>query len=156
FHGREKQGMTFWGFKKIPGMILLLWIFGVAVPAFSQVSVCFDGECFYPELAETSEQKQKGLMGREKLEEREGMLFVYDRDIRPAFWMKGMKIPLDFLWLDDGGKVVDLHQDIQPCGEECPSIVSRYPLQYVLEIPAGTVSRTGIEIGDTAVINWGA
>ncbi len=149
--------MTFWAFKRglVPAFFSSLLLIAFAGSAFSQASVCFQEGCFYPEVAKTAVQKQNGLMGRKQLGDAEGMLFVYDSEIRPAFWMKNMLIPLDFVWLDRKGQVVDLHRDVPPCGKECPSIVSRAPLTYVLEIPAGTVQKSGIEIGDHAVIQLG-
>jgi len=149
--------MIFSVFKRIERGVLtsFFFAFGFCGIVFAQASVCFDQNCFYPEVAETAAQKQKGLMGRESLAKNEGMLFVYDKNVRPAFWMKNVRMALDFVWLDDQGVVVDLHQDIPPCGETCPSIVSRHPLKYVLEVTAGTAQKSGIEIGDRAVIKLG-
>ena len=149
--------MIFWAFKRF-------WVFGLAVAVLlcsfagisnAQDSVCFGASCFYPEVAETAPQKQKGLMGRESLAENEGMFFVYDEDVRPAFWMKNMRIALDFVWIDREGRVVDIHQGVPPCGQNCPSIVSRQSLRYVLEVPSGAVEKAGIKIGDQALIKLG-
>lgn len=149
--------MIFWGFKQFPIFVFAIGCFicGSTSLVYAQTSVCFESDCFYPELAQTAVQKEKGLMGREQLTENGGMLFIYDQDIRPAFWMKNMRIALDFVWLDHEARVVDLHQAVLPCAQDCPSIVSRYPVKYVLEISAGSVEKQGIEIGDHAVIKLG-
>lgn len=149
--------MTFWGFRQFRVFVFAAsWLIcGSVVFAYAQTSVCFGSDCFYPELAKTASQKEKGLMGRDQLADDGGMLFVYDQEIRPAFWMKNMRIPLDFVWMDHESKVVDLHQSVLPCDRDCPSIVSRHPLKYVLEIPAGSAEKRGIEIGDHAVIKLG-
>jgi len=149
--------MIFLGFRQFWFLVFTAgWLIcGSPVLAYAQASVCFGSDCFYPEIAQTASQKEKGLMGREQLAENGGMLFVYDQEIRPAFWMKNMRIPLDFVWIDRNARVVDLHPSVLPCGQDCPSIVSRYPLKYVLEIPAGSAEKRGIEIGDHAVIKMG-
>src|SRR5258708_1273172 len=51
-------------------------------------------------LADTNEKRSKGLSGISNLPGNEGMLFVFDsKNISPSFWMKGMEIPLDFIWI---------------------------------------------------------
>lgn len=68
--------------------------------------VCFNENCFTVELAQTDEQRQTGLMGREQLDKDKGMLFVYDEDGIYTFWMKNTLIPLDMIWIDSNGTVV--------------------------------------------------
>ena len=63
------------------------------------------------EVAVTAEQKSRGLAGRENLAEGEGMMFVFDQPGQYGFWMKGMKFPLDFVWIADN-KVVEITEDI--------------------------------------------
>lgn len=149
--------MSFWGFKQFRFFVFAgVWLLCSPVAfSYAQTAVCFGASCFYPEVAQTMSQKEKGLMGRDQLAEDGGMLFVYDQEIRPAFWMKNMRMALDFIWISEKGQVVDIHQEVPPCGQDCPSIVSRYPLKYVLEISAGTVEKIGIEIGDHALIKLG-
>ena len=44
------------------------------------------------ELALTNEDRQKGLMGREILNDNDGMLFVFENEEKHEFWMKNMII----------------------------------------------------------------
>lgn len=97
------------------------------------------------EIANTPEARQMGLMGREKLEKGEGMLFVFDRENLHGFWMKNTLIPLDVIWISADKKVVDA-QTLFPCKEEvCPGFLPKYPAQYVLEVNAGEFKR---KVGD--------
>ena len=129
-----------------------------AAPIFSAETgvVCFKDFCVHPEIARTSIQKQRGLSGRQKLNEGQGMLFTYDYEVWPNFWMKNMLIPLDFIWLNGQGEVVNISERIPPCGtNSCPTITSPKMVQYVLELPSGSIQKVGIKIGDHAAIKLG-
>lgn len=92
-------------------------------------------------------------MHREHLPETGGMLFIYPEDRRPAFWMKNMKLALDFVWMNSDGKVVDTSENVPVCEtSDCPSISAKEPVRYVLEIAAGSIQRAGIKTGDQATI----
>jgi len=39
--------------------------------------ICLRGECYYVELAVTPEERQKGLMFRNKLDKDRGMFFIF-------------------------------------------------------------------------------
>ena len=47
------------------------------------------------ELAVLPEEKQKGLMFREKLKAGEGMLFIFEDATKREFWKKNTKIHMD-------------------------------------------------------------
>lgn len=145
-------------FKCKNGLIAHFLLFMVYLtPSFARASefasVCFAENCFYPEIARTQAEKQRGLKERIRLMQGQGMLFVYDAETRPAFWMKNMRISLDFIWLDKRHRVVNLSQNVAVCGgENCPTISSRESAQYVLEVAAGSIEKAGIKIGDQAII----
>lgn len=128
---------------------------GFSSPAFCAEtgSVCFKNFCVQPEIARTQAEKEHGLMARVRLMSGQGMLFVYNDERRPDFWMKNMLMPLDFIWISAEKRVVDISQNIPPCKQDdCPTIRSRAPVQYVLEVAAGTIEKNGIKMGDQAVI----
>jgi len=101
------------------------------------------------EVARTEAEKTRGLSGRDRLAPDRGMLFVYEAPIRPLIWMRGMRFPLDILWIRDG-RVVDLVRGAKaPAPGEAPQeFAPREDAQYVLEVPAGFVERQGIAVGD--------
>lgn len=102
------------------------------------------------ELAITEAEKEKGLGSRDSLAPDTGMLFVYQTKGKYGFWMKGMRFPLDFIWID-GNIIVDLSPNI-PFPEKNTtqpiSLTSRVPADKVLEVNAGVIDRLGIKIGD--------
>lgn len=102
------------------------------------------------ETADTIWKKIKGLSGRDGLSENAGMLFPYNKPGFYAFWMRGMKFPIDIIWIGVDKKVVDITKNIPP--ESFPkTFASKKPAQYVLELPAGFTDKNGIRIGDGAM-----
>ena len=108
---------------------------------------------FEVEIAATSQDRSRGLSGRESLPDSGGMLFIYDSARTPSFWMKEMLIPLDFVWIGEDCSVVDLLADVPPpppgtSSSSLPTYRPNSPVRYVLEINAGKVAEQGIEVGD--------
>ena len=104
------------------------------------------------ELAVTPKQRATGLMGREHLGDREGMLFIYKAEGLPRFWMRGMEIPLDMVWIDADGIVAGVTANVPPAPEgTSPEVYSPpRPILYVLEIKAGLAELVGIRVGSQA------
>ena len=117
------------------------------------------GVRIFIEIADTPEKQQEGLSGREVLGENEGMLFIFSsKDTRPSFWMKGMLIPLDFIWIDDN-RVIQVHKNVQPPKPDTPErelqvLAPEYPIDYVLEVNAGFVEKNNVQVGDNIKLNF--
>lgn len=92
------------------------------------------------EVATSLPQKFQGLSGRELLCANCGMLFVYDQPALQSFTMRGMKFPLDFIFIREGF-VVEIRENIPHprAGEEPQLVHSRIPADQVLEVNAGFV-----------------
>lgn len=100
------------------------------------------------ELADNTRRRRRGLSGRRELLPGRGMLFPYAQPTRPSFWMPDMHFPIDIVWIREG-RIVDLHRDVShqvrpPLRTYRPKV----PIDWVLEVPAGTALRLGWEIGD--------
>lgn len=105
------------------------------------------------EAADTPEKRKKGLGGRESLATDSGMLFIFPKADKYPFWMKGLKFPLDFIWIKKD-EVVDILQNVPgpkegQKDEDLPIYQPVEPIDKVLEVNAGTVERLNIKIGDT-------
>ncbi|MFW8593176.1 DUF192 domain-containing protein [Cribrihabitans neustonicus] len=100
---------------------------------------------FTVELADSEEERARGLMFRETLPEGAGMLFVYDAPQPAAFWMKNTLIPLDIIFLDANGTVTLVHENAVP-GDLTP-ISGGGEVFAVLEINGGLARRHGIAKG---------
>ena len=104
------------------------------------------------EYARTPDQWAQGLAGREKIESRTGMLFIFPQETILAFWMKGVKFPLDIIFINKDKRIVDL-VTMQPClVESCPTYTSKAPAQYVVEVPSGFAQRSGFDITDQVIL----
>ena len=107
------------------------------------------GEQFDVELAVTAEQRRQGLMFREQLGEREGMLFVFEEEQAVSFWMRDTPLPLSIAFIDARGVIVHV-ADMVPYSEA--PVASRYPVRYALEVNRGAFERAGIEVGDLVAL----
>lgn len=114
-------------------------------------SVTFpDGFVVRVEVAADDENRAQGLMYRSELRPGTGMLFLFPSDGRFSFWMKNTLIPLDMIWIDVSGKVVDIEHDVPPCEvEDCPSYGPDAPARYVLEVAAGVARQHALAAGQT-------
>lgn len=103
----------------------------------------------YCEVKSTPSTRQVGMMYRKELRENRGMLFVFPREERRAFWMKNTYVPLDIIYLDSSRKVVSVVRNARPLSQS--SLPSEAPAMYALEINAGLSKRWGIEKGSVLV-----
>lgn len=112
----------------------------------------------YVEIAESSEEKAKGLSGRTSLPEDQGMLFVFANKTYPSFWMIDMKIPLDIIWISDDTVIhIDENAPPQQPGQPDSNLPLYKPAEavnYVLEVNAGFVAKNGIKVGDKVNIRY--
>lgn len=112
---------------------------------------------FEIEIADSKEERAQGLGGRTNLASNSGMLFIFDTADKHKFWMKGVKFPLDFIWIK-GNKVVDLTVGAQPVDPGTPdsSLVIYSPIEPVdkaLEVNAGVLREHNIQVGDIVEIS---
>ncbi len=108
------------------------------------------GSVYSLELALTPEDQAQGLMFRESLPERTGMLFVFPEDAPHHFWMKNTMIPLDMIWMDASGKVLFICADTPPCkADPCATYGPDASARQVLEIAGGLAAKEKIMVGAT-------
>ena len=107
-----------------------------------------DGFIVNLELAATPEETTTGLMFRPALAPDRGMLLLWEEDRLVTIWMMNVLIPLDIVYLDEAGRVVELVADAQPCNAEpCPRFTTPRPARAVLELPAGSAATHGLAVG---------
>lgn len=100
------------------------------------------------ELATTSEETTTGLMFRPSLAADRGMLLLWGEERFATIWMMNVFVPLDIVFLNDAGQVVELVADAQPCSAEpCPRFTPRVASRAVLEVAAGAAAAHGLEVG---------
>jgi uncharacterized membrane protein (UPF0127 family) len=122
-------------------------------PARRTAAVGFpDGSRLDVELAQTPEERERGLMFRTTLGPEEGMLFVFEADSELGFWMKNTFVDLDMAWLDASGKVTALHENVPRStpGMKDDEVATRGGRGlYVLELAAGQAKRRKVAMGSS-------
>lgn len=104
-------------------------------------------QTFEVELATTSQSQSNGLMNRYILPFNQGMLFIFDDVTMRTFWMKNTKIPLDIMFFDEKGRLINT-QSALPCMEDpCEVYPSLEPAKYVLELRGGSTEKFGLKPG---------
>jgi len=96
------------------------------------------------QVAQTSEQRQIGLMHRREMPITEGMLFVFEQPATQCFWMKNTLLPLTAAFVADDGRVVNL-ADMKP--QTLESHCSTEPVRFVLEMNQGWFAKRGVKAG---------
>ena len=104
-------------------------------------------------MAHTPALRSQGLSGRDDLAPQTGMLFVFESGAVSSFWMRGMRIALDFVWISSACEVAGVTTDVPPpepntANSDLPIYSSPAPAAYVFEINAGEVAALGVEVGD--------
>lgn len=106
-------------------------------------------QTIYVEIADDTKERARGLSERETLDDRTGMLFLYDTPHRARFWMMGTTIALDMIFIEQDGRISAVRKDVQP-GTLWPISGGRIVIA-VLEINAGEAKQRSIQTGDYAI-----
>lgn len=123
---------------------ILAALFLITASPVAAQSVEVRDKVFFVEIADTPEKRKKGLMFRKTLCEECGMLFIFEYAQKYGFWMKNVWIPLDIIFIDKKGIIVDLI-NAEPCKSKDCDIY--YPVKkalYVLEVNYGNFSEKDI------------
>lgn len=104
------------------------------------------------EVADSSQERTRGLMYRTKLAEGSGMWFVFEDETPRTFWMKNTKIPLDVIFFDKNKRAVSVVENLLPCLEKLPENCMRYSSKkaaaYALEVNKGFAKEHVVKIGN--------
>ena len=112
-------------------------------------TVSISGQEVVVDIADDFTEREKGLMGREYLGEKRGMFFIHEKEEKVNYWMKGMNIPIDIIYIDKNFLITDVYKSVPPCkNETCKLYSSSVEIKYVLELQAGFCEKYKIEIGD--------
>ncbi|AXS42625.1 DUF192 domain-containing protein [Breoghania sp. L-A4] len=104
---------------------------------------------FNVEIAETNEERARGLMFRTEMAPDHGMLFDFGRMQETYFWMKNTPLPLDMVFIRENGTVANIAQYTTPFSET--PVPSHGPVRFVLELVGGTAHAIGLKAGDRVV-----
>jgi uncharacterized protein len=104
------------------------------------------------EIAESTAQLQRGLMGRRSLAPRSGMAFLFATDTRGRFWMKDTLIPLSIAFWGKNGRILRI-LDMAPCrADPCKVYDPHVAFRGALEVNRGAFTRWGVHHGAVVTI----
>lgn len=133
-------------------LILILIVFILLITNYNknrEKQVCISSYCFDVEIAQTEEERAKGLMFSSSLPKNQGMLFIFENEDKHSFWMKNTLIPLDIIWISKDLKIVHIEHNVLPCDKEpCKTYTPNQKALYVLEINSGLVEKYNLQIED--------
>ncbi|MBP7807359.1 DUF192 domain-containing protein [Candidatus Saccharibacteria bacterium] len=99
------------------------------------------------QYANTPAKREKGLSNRDSLPDDTAMIFDFGKPGKYCIWMKDMNFPIDILWVNADGQVIELRQNVLP--DSYPeSFCPADDASYVIELKAGEVARSGISEGE--------
>jgi uncharacterized protein len=101
---------------------------------------------FQVEVADTNEERAKGLMFRTEMPKDVGMLFDFQSEQPVFFWMKNTYLPLDMIFIRANGIIARIEANTVPLSER--TVPSGSPVRYVLELNAGRAAEIGLKAGD--------
>ena len=125
----------------------LFLIFFFPISSFSKEALVFSTTFsdLLVNVAQTQEEKQKGLMFVNKLSKTNGLLLLYKKPKIVNIWMHNTKIPLDLIFINSQKKVVLIRKG-EPFSKKIISSIT--PVIGVLEIPEGCAKKLKIKVGD--------
>jgi uncharacterized membrane protein (UPF0127 family) len=120
-------------------------------PSSDQIQVRVGDATLRADVADDDAERARGLGGRDRLDRDGGMYFVLTGDA-PRIWMKGMRFPLDLIWIHDN-RVVDVtarvpNEPPDTPESKLPIYSPSQPANRVLEVNAGWARRNGVSAGD--------
>lgn len=113
----------------------------------AQTCVQVEDNCFDVEIANTNEERIRGLSNRINLPENQGMLFIFERVEEQCMVMRDMKFSLDIMWLNEQKKILKIEENLSP--DTYPDLFCADETKYVLEFNRGFAEKHGLKTGTT-------
>lgn len=110
------------------------------------IAILPSGKLIHLIVLKTPAALARGLQNVECMREDWGALFCFRQTKVQPFWTFGCRFPLDIVWLDESGMVLEL-VTVPPCHQQpCPTY-GQHPARCVLELNAGIARHNGLVPG---------
>ncbi|MDE1827374.1 MAG: DUF192 domain-containing protein, partial [Thaumarchaeota archaeon] len=107
---------------------------------FPKGKIKIDNVTLDVQIADTPDRMTEGLQFQQPLSYSQGMIFVFPQTQIVSMWMKDMQFPLDMIWFDSNGNVIDIEKNLPPCSDNGTCTIYNGQMQnakYVLEVTGG-------------------
>jgi len=101
-------------------------------------------------IADTDAARRRGLMRQRSLSYDRGMLFIFEEVDSTGMWMKNTPLPLDIVFVDADGQVLNIARRTTPFSET--AITPAAPNKYAVEVRAGFADKFGLT--DNTRVLW--
>ena len=98
---------------------------------------------FVVEIADEPEERMIGLMHREEMDLKHGMLFQFGDTSLVNMWMRNTVLSLDMIFIRPDGTIAKIAQRTTPFSEAI--ITSGEPVSHVLELNGGVAAMIGLK-----------
>lgn len=142
-------------FKILPLLIAVQIIAGILLGGSTTVEFPESDASLNVEIADTESERRRGLMFREKLSIDNGMLFVFPDEEYRGFWMKNTLIPLDMIFVDEEGRIVNIEEAVpepNTSDEDLKTYRSERPVKYVIETNSTFTEKWNVTEGEKVVL----
>jgi len=93
----------------------------------------------------------RGAMFRKTLAKDRGLLYVYAQPGKFTFWMYQTEIPIDTIWMDRYGNVLEIVANMPPClaksTKDCARYGGAHEAANVLQLAGGMAEAYGVRLG---------
>lgn len=124
-----------------------------------QMEIEIKGERYLLEMALDEPTRRRGLSGRASIAPGKGMIFAHPRQEVLGYWMWECLVDMDMIYLDRDGLVTATHRMKQepprrPNESELayqrrlPRYSSMRPAMFAIELPAGSLDRLDLRVGE--------
>ncbi len=123
-------------------------------PKAAQQDMQVGGKNLKVEVRDDAAERALGLSYRKKLDENEGMLFIFEQPAMHGFWMKGMEFNLDIIWIRNG-VIVDISKNVpapKMNGGQIAAVSPKEAADWVLEVVGGWAEKYEVGVGDEVVL----
>lgn len=114
---------------------------------FPKGKIKIDNVTLDVQIADTPNRMTEGLQFQQPLPYSQGMIFVFPQTQIVSMWMKDMQFPLDMIWFNSNGNVVDIEKNLPPCSDNGTCTIYNGQMQnakYVLEVTGGFADKFNI------------
>ncbi|MCB5254537.1 MAG: DUF192 domain-containing protein [Candidatus Cloacimonadaceae bacterium] len=102
------------------------------------------------EIVQKDEEIMRGLKFRDKMQDNQGMLFIFEHIDFHSFWMQDTYLSLDMIFIDHNYEVIHIEKNTTPFSEE--QIFPPKANKYVLELLATSAEKNNIQEKDK--VSW--